>query len=500
MKKLWLTLLLICCLFLGSSKAYCIGYGIEDVEGESIWMGWTVFESGSKGYAATAQYSEDAYGRYQMDYRYALVDFLKFCMDEEPEQYAHFAPFAAKQKGDKAGLQDRSSGMQTAWVKAYNADPDGFSELQDVFMYQTYYLPAKQAMANHGIDLDEIGDPVVNGTVYSLAVRDGASDTGVRAAWQTYKAGDDIQTWLKNIYETEFSRHPSQENRWNVEQKFAALNGGTTTGILGNLGSLMASDGTVYQDYVKEWINAYPDLSAGFIATGRWSDNNRDWARTLRKAGDFFELYGVKGGQLDFTGATSGGFYIDGISVDASSKEIPENGSSMPIVYYTQGGGSEWAGVPFGGGTIASSGCSITSFSMVASFLKGGVNPEKWIFPSDVVKAIADKYGSYNHFYVPSAGQSWEIFPALADIYGLECEKISSASIIQKLAAGEPVIMSCKGGTEFTKTGHFIVLTGLTEDGYILVNDPSSAHASYSYKKYTQSYLASCGKGWWAFH
>jgi len=56
--------------------------------------------------------------------------------------------------------------------------------------------------------------------------------------------------------------------------------------------------------------------------------------------------------------------------------------------------------------------------------------------------------------------------------------------------------MSCKPG-EFTKKGHFIVLTGLTDDGYITVNDPS--HPDKSFKKYPASFIAGQGKGWWAF-
>ena len=37
----------------------------------------------------------------------------------------------------------------------------------------------------------------------------------------------------------------------------------------------------------------------------------------------------------------------------------------------------------------------------------------------------------------------------------------------------QPVICSMKPG-DFTTTGHFIVLTGLTEDGKLMLNDPNS--------------------------
>ncbi|MDC7280633.1 C39 family peptidase [Butyrivibrio fibrisolvens] len=37
----------------------------------------------------------------------------------------------------------------------------------------------------------------------------------------------------------------------------------------------------------------------------------------------------------------------------------------------------------------------------------------------------------------------------------------------------QPLICSMTPG-DFTKTGHFIVLTGVTDDGQIIVNDPNS--------------------------
>ena len=104
--------------------------------------------------------------------------------------------------------------------------------------------------------------------------------------------------------------------------------------------------------------------------------------------------------------------------------------------------------------------------------------------------------GSYNHFYAGAQGQSWDIMKAVARYYGIGCEEIAKQSIVASLASGRPVIMSCHEG-EFTKRGHFIVLTGLTEDGYIVVNDPS--HPDKSGKKYSASFIEGEGKAWWSF-
>ncbi len=471
-----------------------IGFGIETVYGDEIWMGWTIFESGNVGYGQAGGDGGKAYGRYQFDYRYALPGFLSYVMAQDRETYPMLEKYAGYGAGSDRLLS--GAGLGADWAKAYHADREGFSRLQDEFAYQYYYVPAKRAMAARGIDLDGIGDPAVKGTVYSFAIRDGADDNGVRAAWQSYHAGDGIDVWLKKMYELEAGRHPSQRSRWDDGQKSAALNR-TTTGQPGDLGAALSADGAVYQDYVKGWIEKYPRLSGAFQDSGGWSRENREWAEAFRGAGDWHKLYGIRGGSLDFSYGTSGGSYISDVVVNAQSLTVPDNGGSMPVVYMSQSGGQPWSNVPFGGGTIATSGCSVASLAMVLSYLKSGVDSAGWVYPSDIVAAIADRYGNYNRFYAGN-GQSWDIFPAVAEIYQVSCNAISSASIMRELAAGRPVIMSCRP-SEFTSKGHFIVLSGLTEDGYVMVNDPNAAHASYSYKKYSISYLISCGKGWWSF-
>ncbi len=470
------------------------GFGIENIHGEEIWMGWTIFESGNVGYAQAGGDGGRAYGRYQFDYRYALPDFLKYAVARAPDTCSMLAKYTGLGAGDQGLLS--STGLGDDWVRAWNADREGFSRLQDEFAYSRYYLPARNAMAERGIDLDAAGDPVVKGTVYSLAVRDGATDSGVRAAWQSYAPEDDIRSWLDRMYGLEAQRHPGQAERWSRGQKAAALNG-ATTGYLGDLGSVLSADGTVYRDFVGEWISRYPELSGAFRESGGWSRDNRQWAMALRGAGDWQELYGIRGGSLDFSSATSGGISLGDPEECAESLVIPDNGGSMPVVYMAQGGGQPWSSLPFGGGTVASSGCSVTSLAMVLSYLRSGADSGGWVYPSDIIASIAGRYGTYNYFYT-AGGQRWDIFPAVASLYGVTCRQISPAVIGKELAAGHPVVMSCRPG-EFTSAGHFIVLTGLTDDGYVVVNDPNPAHASYSYKKYTAAYLAGCGKGWWSF-
>jgi len=129
---------------------------------------------------------------------------------------------------------------------------------------------------------------------------------------------------------------------------------------------------------------------------------------------------------------------------------VPDNNAEIKVPYMSQGGQESWAGEAFGGGTIASSGCSITSIAMVLSTLKN-----KYITPSDVKNSIASNNGgNYNAFYVGSVGQSWSIFDAVGKYYNVNCNQIDTSSITTALKNGNPVIVSCRPG-KFTSAGLF---------------------------------------------
>lgn len=180
------------------------------------------------------------------------------------------------------------------------------------------------------------------------------------------------------------------------------------------------------------------------------------------------------------------------VGMPAKNYEAPINGSNNKVVYYSQSGGQAWSGQAFGGGTIGSSGCSVTCLAMVLSYESNST-----ILPSDVVNKIAERTGSYNKFYVGDAGQSWSIFPNVAKYYGFKCHELSQASVKSMLSSGHPVIASCKAG-EFTSNGHFIVLTGITSDGKVTVNDPNYNHREKSSKHYDFDSIKGQFKGYWS--
>lgn len=140
----------------------------------------------------------------------------------------------------------------------------------------------------------------------------------------------------------------------------------------------------------------------------------------------------------------------------------PANGMQIP--HYLQ---TDYGNIPYGGGSIASSGCGPTSFAMIASYLTGNT-----ITPPDAVAWCGNSY------YKPGVGTYWSYFQAAASHFG--CGSVTQTSnantVLQALPEGCPVISSQRAGL-FTSGGHFIVLRGVTANGKVLVNDPNDSDA-----------------------
>lgn len=115
---------------------------------------------------------------------------------------------------------------------------------------------------------------------------------------------------------------------------------------------------------------------------------------------------------------------------------------------------------------MALSACGPTSLAMVVS----GLTNNKDITPNMVAK-----YAQENNYYENNIGTKWSLFEDGAKHFGVQglLIGINQSSIINTLKKGNPIIVSVKPGV-FTTTGHIMVLTGITDDGKILLNDPNS--------------------------
>lgn len=163
-----------------------------------IWLGWTKRESGSAGYRQTNGDSGRAYGKYQFDYRYALVPFLQYCLGYNSDRYAGFKTFIGYGAGSASLIKNAYLAEQ--WLRYCDAYPAEFEALQDRYAYQAYYVEAAKYMQNlHGIDLAD-HSPALRGSVYSMAIRSGALNAARRYAG--YNNTSDDATMMRAAYAT----------------------------------------------------------------------------------------------------------------------------------------------------------------------------------------------------------------------------------------------------------------------------------------------------------
>lgn len=147
----------------------------------------------------------------------------------------------------------------------------------------------------------------------------------------------------------------------------------------------------------------------------------------------------------------------------------------------------QWGYDQYGEGPLATDGCGPTSLAMVAVGLTGNtsINP----------KVVAD-YSETHGGYVPGEGTSWSLISDLAPHFGIKGKRIPESQVIDELKAGHPVIVAMGPGI-FTLTGHFMVLTGVTPDGKITLNDPDSI--KYSNETWNFNQIATSARAFWSF-
>lgn len=181
-------------------------------------------------------------------------------------------------------------------------------------------------------------------------------------------------------------------------------------------------------------------------------------------------------------------FDIGGIhDIELGDLIYSEIGMQIPLFYQYQ---VPWNNMAFGGGTVTTSGCSVTSLAMVFSYLTENV-----VTPPDIIAWTGNRY------YVGNAGQSWTIFSDTARQWGVTCNCLGTniQSVLIELSAGKPVIASMRPGT-FTQRGHFIVLRGVDQNGNILVNDPNDSNIkNFFNRSFSPALIQREGKQFWSF-
>ena len=117
----------------------------------------------------------------------------------------------------------------------------------------------------------------------------------------------------------------------------------------------------------------------------------------------------------------------------------------------------------YGSSTIGASGCGPTSMAIIISTLTG----------QTVTPQMTCAYSIANGEYVPGMGTSHSFPTNAAYHWGLTCERVGKDRmnyVVQSLKEGKMVVEICEAYTiTGSGSGHFIVLTGVTRDGYITI-------------------------------
>ena len=142
-------------------------------------------------------------------------------------------------------------------------------------------------------------------------------------------------------------------------------------------------------------------------------------------------------------------------------EELPETEHRAEVPQYFQG---DYPNVRYAGGTVATSGCSATSLAMVATYMTGHE-----YLPDELARYIGGR--AENHMTRIELG---------SDLLQIPYEKNTNWHVtLQALREGKIAIVLVNSKTHFTQSQHFLVLTGLTSDGKVLVND--SWRTNYSH-------------------
>ena len=148
-----------------------------------------------------------------------------------------------------------------------------------------------------------------------------------------------------------------------------------------------------------------------------------------------------------------------------------------------------WGYASYGDNSVVGlSGCGPTALSMVLWYLTGNeeLTPDK----------IAD-YSMKNGYYISGTGTKWLLLEEVPPLYGIWVSQPEADDSIMKevLDGGDIIILSMAPG-DFTVGGHFIVIYGYTEEGF-LVNDPNCV--ARSRQTWTWEELKDQTKHMWVF-
>lgn len=125
-----------------------------------------------------------------------------------------------------------------------------------------------------------------------------------------------------------------------------------------------------------------------------------------------------------------------------------------------------WGSMPYGDcgdrPTYATSGCGPTSLTMVINYFTG-----KNLTPPNIGSQILN-----NHWRTCGEGTDWDAMTGIPPKYNLTSQDIGKNwSAVESCFNNGGIVIASMSNCQFTSGGHFIVLTGVSNDN-VLINDP----------------------------
>lgn len=147
-----------------------------------------------------------------------------------------------------------------------------------------------------------------------------------------------------------------------------------------------------------------------------------------------------------------------------------------------------WGYEEYAGSIMGLSGCGPVCLSMVAVYLTGDTRLDPLY-----IARFAENEG----YVTINNGTKWTLMSEGAEKLGLSCKELPlhKQTMINTLNDGNPIIL-IMGAGDFTTTGHYIVLTKYSEEGFSVLDPNSKARSE---KKWSYEQIENQIRNIWAF-
>lgn len=139
---------------------------------------------------------------------------------------------------------------------------------------------------------------------------------------------------------------------------------------------------------------------------------------------------------------------------------------------------TRWGYENYGDGLLGCSGCGPTCLSMVSLYLTG------WHDNDPVTIA---NFAQENGYYVSGSGSAWTLMSQACVNFGVVSKELplDENKIRSALDDGKPVVCAMGPGV-FTDHGHYIVIAGYDDSGYIIrdPNSPDNSARTWSFSEF----------------